>query len=52
MKFLSCRFNMDTACVKLRRTDGRVGSIYTPAVDDEYAENIYSWCCMGIRSVS
>ena len=41
MKFLSCRFNIDTACVELRCTDGRVVSIYTPAVEDEYAENMY-----------
>lgn len=41
MKFLSCRFNMDTACVELRCTDGRLVSIYTPAVEDEYAENMY-----------
>lgn len=41
MKFLSCRFNMDTACVELRCTDGQVVSIYTPAVEDEYTENMY-----------
>lgn len=41
MKFLSCRFNIDTACVELRCADGRVVSICTPAVEDEYAENMY-----------
>lgn len=41
MKFLSCRFNIDTACVELRCEDGRLVSIYTPAVEDEYAENMY-----------
>lgn len=41
MKFLSCRFNIDTACVELQCADGRVVSIYTPAVEDEYAENMY-----------
>lgn len=41
MKFLSCRFNMDTACVELRCADGGMVSIYTPAVEDEYAENMY-----------
>jgi len=41
MKFLSCRFNMDTACVELRCAGRRVVSIYTPAVEDEYAENMY-----------
>ena len=41
MKFLSCRFNIDTACVELRCADGRVVSIYTPAVEAKYAENMY-----------
>lgn len=41
MKFLSCRFNIDTACVELRCADGRVVSIYTPAVEDVYAVNMY-----------
>lgn len=41
MKFISCRFNIDTACVELRCADGRLVSIYTPAVEDEYAENMY-----------
>jgi len=41
MKFLSCRFNIDTACVELRCADGWVVSIYTPAVEDVYAVNMY-----------
>ena len=41
MKFISCRFNIDTACVELRCTDGQTVSIYTPAVEDEYVENMY-----------
>ena len=41
MKFISCRFNIDTACVELRCADGRLVPIYTPAVEDEYAENMY-----------
>lgn len=41
MKIISCRFNMDTACVELQCADGRMVSIYTPAVEDEYAENMY-----------
>lgn len=41
MKFLSCRFNIDTACVELRCADGLVVSIYTPAVEDVYAVNMY-----------
>ena len=32
---------MDTACVELRCAGRRVVSIYTPAVEDEYAENMY-----------
>ena len=41
MKFVSCKFNIDTACVELRCADGQMVSIYTPAVEDEYAENMY-----------
>lgn len=41
MEFLSCRFNIDTACVELQCADGGMVSIYTPAVEDEYAENMY-----------
>lgn len=41
MKFLSCRFNIDTACVELQCADGGVVSIYTPAVEDVYAVNMY-----------
>ena len=41
MKFLSCRFNIDTACVELQCADGGMVSIYAPAVEDEYAENMY-----------
>ena len=29
------------ACVELRCTDGRVISIYTPAIENEFAENMY-----------
>ena len=41
MKFVSCRFNIDTTCVELLCADGQMLSIYTPAVEDEYAENMY-----------
>lgn len=41
MRFVSCKFNIDTACVELRCADGQMVSIYTPAVEDEYAENMY-----------
>lgn len=33
-KLLSCRFNIDTASVEIRYTDGSQISIYTPGVDD------------------
>ena len=40
-KFLSCEFNMDTACVELRYSDGSMISIDTIAVENEIAENMY-----------
>lgn len=41
MKILFCKFNIDTACVEVWCNDGRVISIYTPAIEDEFAENMY-----------
>lgn len=41
MKILFCKFNIDTACVEVWGNDGRVISIYTPAIEDEFAENMY-----------
>lgn len=41
MKILSCEFNMDTACVKLKFTDGSMISIDTIAVENEIANNMY-----------
>ncbi len=38
---LSCEFNIDTACVELKYSDGSMISIYTPAVEDEIADNMY-----------
>ncbi len=38
---LSCKFNIDTACVELRYSDNTLISIYTPAVEDEIADNMY-----------
>lgn len=35
------RINIDTACAELRCADGRVVSIYAPAVEDAYAKNMY-----------
>ena len=41
MKILSCVFNMDTACVELRLTDGALISIDCTAVENEVADNMY-----------
>lgn len=41
MKILSCEFNMDTACVELRLTDGALISIDCTAVENEVADNMY-----------
>lgn len=38
---LSCEFNMDTACVELKFTDGSMIAIDTIAVENEIADNIY-----------
>ncbi len=40
-KLISCKFNMDTACVELRYTDGTVISIDTIAVENEVVDNLY-----------
>ena len=38
---LSCEFNMDTACVELRFSDGSMISIDCIAVENEVADNLY-----------
>ncbi len=38
---LTCEFNIDTACVELRYSDNTMIAIYTPAVEDEIADNMY-----------
>ena len=38
-KLISCAFNMDTACVELRFTDGSICSIDCTAVENEVADN-------------
>ena len=40
-KLISCAFNMDTACVELRFTDGSICSIDCTAVENEVADNMY-----------
>ncbi len=39
-KLLSCRFNIDTASVEIRYTDGSQISIYAPRVDDEICPTV------------
>lgn len=41
MEILSCEFNIDTACVELRYTDGTIISIDCTAVENEVADNMY-----------
>ncbi len=38
---ISCAFNMDTACVELKFTDGSMIAIDTIAVENEAADNMY-----------
>ena len=40
-KLISCAFNMDTACMELRFSDGSICSIDTIAVENEIARNMY-----------
>ena len=39
-KLTSCAFNMDTACVELKFTDGSMIAIDTIAVENEVADNM------------
>ncbi len=38
---ISCEFNIETACVEVKLTDGSMVSIDCDAVEDEYARNMY-----------
>lgn len=38
---ITCEFNMDTACVELKFTDGSMIAIDTIAVENEVADNMY-----------
>ena len=40
-RLMSCEFNMNTACVELIFADGSMISIYTIAVENEVADNMY-----------
>jgi len=39
-QLLSCKFNMDTACVELKFADGSMISIDCTSVEDEVAKNM------------
>ena len=38
---IPCEFNIDTACVEVKLTDGSMVSIDCLAVENEYAYNMY-----------
>ena len=38
---ISCEFNIDTACIEVKLTDGSMVSIDCDAVENEYANNMY-----------
>ena len=40
-RLISCEFNMDTACVELKFSDGSMIAIDTIAVENEIADNMY-----------
>ena len=40
-RLISCRFNMDTACVELKFSDGSMIAIDTIAVENEVADSTY-----------
>ena len=40
-KLISCAFNIDTACVEFRFSDGSICSIDTITVENEIARNMY-----------
>ena len=40
-RLLSCEFNLDTVCVELCFSDGRMVSIDTIAVENEVVNNMY-----------
>ena len=40
-RLISCEYNFDNCCVKLKFTDGSVIAIDTIAVENEIADNMY-----------
>lgn len=37
----SCKFNIDTACVEVKLTNGSMVSVYCIAVENKYSNNMY-----------
>ncbi len=40
-QIMSCEFNIDTACVEVKLTDGSMVSIDCDTVENKYARNMY-----------
>ena len=40
-KLISCEFNIDTACVELKYSNGSMIAIDTIAIENEIADNMY-----------
>lgn len=40
-QIISCKYNIDTACVEVKLTDSSMVSIDCVAVENEYANNMY-----------
>lgn len=40
-RIVSCEFNMDTACVELRLSNGSMIAVDTIALENEVADNMY-----------
>ena len=40
-RIVSCEFNIDTACVELRLSDGSMIAVDTIALENEVADNMY-----------
>ena len=49
-KVISCVFNIDTACVEVKFTDGRMISIDCTLVEAEVARNIYESIAGSVKS--
>ena len=54
-QLLSCKFNIDTACVELKFSDGSMISIDCTAVENEVAKNMYQrseldWLIVSVKS--